>query len=298
MLLPKVSDSFAGRMQTTTLWCPSLRELNGVSGSFIDNIISGKRDFTGLAFADAPEVIEKGMYPDPAINLDQSDATEWYNAYIDALIQRDVRDLAAISNIGDLRRILNLLAATMPGLENDARMSTHLKINAMTFKRYKSLLEALHLLIRIPPYTANIGKRQVKSAKIFLSDTGIQCALTGITAVKMRTDRNYLGSLLETLVMNELVKQAGWSTHKVNIMHWRIHGSSEVDIILETIDGSIIGIEVKAAETVKSNDFNGLNALKQIAGSKYLLGIVLNTGNSTVWFSDSNVAMPVTTLWS
>jgi predicted AAA+ superfamily ATPase len=129
-------------------------------------------------------------------------------------------------------------------------------------------------------------------------DTGLLAHLAGATVDRLRMDPSQAGPLLENFVAMELVKQASWSRHRPEVFHFRTHSGQEVDVVLEAADGRVIGIEVKAAATVGTGDFRGLQALREAAGKRFLRGIILYQGNETVPFGKDQWAVPIDALWT
>ncbi len=298
LLLPKISESLAGRMELMTLWPLSQGELQARREHFLDAVFAeklpalqgdGEGDLKGRVLAGAyPEVIQRSAGK-------RRDA--WFAAYITALLQRDVRDLANIDGLTDMPRLLSLLAARVGGLLNMSELSRSSGIPNSTLKRYLGLLQATFLFQPLPAWSANLGKRIIKSAKIHLIDAGLAAYLAGITAQGIARDPVFFGHLLETFVVSELRKQAGWSDRRVNLYHYRTVTGREVDILLEDAAGRLVGLEVKAASTVGRKDFSGFDALSEDIGDRFMRGIVLYSGEQTVSFGERYLALPVSALW-
>ena len=185
MLLPKVSESLAGRMEIHTLWPFSQGEISGVKETFIDRLFTGSKEFPVLPHPEARpldvnERIVTGGYPEVIKRLSESRRTSWYGSYITTILQRDIRELANIEGLTDIPRILSLLAARASSLINYAELSRSSGVPQSTLKRYMALLEAAFLIRRIPPWSGNLSKRLVKSPKLFLTDTGLAAYLMGL----------------------------------------------------------------------------------------------------------------------
>ena len=194
-------------------------------------------------------------------------------------------------------RLLSLLAARVGSLLNMSELSRSCGIPNSTLKRYLSLLQATFLFQPLPAWSSNRGKRLIKSSKIHLIDSGLTAYLTGVTGQSLDRDPVFYGHLLENFVVNELRKQAGWSDTRVEMHHYRTTAGREVDILLEDAAGDLVGVEVKASATVVRKDFLGLDALAEDAGKRFVRGIVLYTGNESVSFTESYLALPVSAIW-
>ena len=129
-------------------------------------------------------------------------------------------------------------------------------------------------------------------------DPGLLAAITGITHERIARDRAVFGSLLETFVFSEVLKQSGWLDDRYAISHYRDKDQDEVDLVVENEAAELVGIEVKASATVETADFKGLRKLAGAAGQALRLGVVLYDGTYTVPFGDRLFAAPVSCVWA
>ncbi len=298
LLLPQISESLAGRMEIITLWPLSRGELQSRRERFIEGVFAGQ--VPALEPSDAVDVkdaVLTGAYPEVMQRPAGRRRDAWFAAYITALLQRDVRDLANIEGLTEMPRLLALLAARTGGLLNVSELSRSSGIPNSTLKRYLSLLEATFLLQPLPAWSTNLGKRLIKSPKIHLIDSGLIAHLTGVTRQRLERDPGFFGHLLESFVVGELRKQTSWSERRVSLHHYRTTAGREVDILLEDSAGGLVGLEVKASSTVERQDFIGLDTVAEGAGRRFVRGVVLYTGSETVAFGPRHMAMPVSALW-
>jgi predicted AAA+ superfamily ATPase len=297
LVLPKLSDSLAGRMEVLTLWPFSEGELAGEQASFIDAAFAAASPTGGAAAEDILSRILRGGFPPAVERTDPERRRAWFGSYILTILERDVREIAQIDNLAALPRVLALIAGRVGSLVNFAEVARSLAIPQTTLKRYFTLLGATFLTRLIPAWSTNLGKRLIKTPKLFLNDTGMAASLLGLTADRLRQETVLRGSLLENFVAMELLKQAGWSATKTQLFHFRTASGQEVDFLLESEAGAITGIEVKASATVTGHDFNGLRALAEMTGTRFHRGIVLYTGSETAAFGGNLFALPVSALW-
>lgn len=298
LMLPKVSESLAGRMEIITLWPLSQGELAGVRERFVD--VAFAADLPPLRGDHGQSLIPRvlgGGYPEAVQRAPGKRRSAWFAAYITAILQRDVRDLAHIEGLADMPRLLALLATRVGGLLNMSELSRSSGLAQTTLKRYLGLLEATFLLQPLPAWSTNLGKRLVKSPKIHLADTGLAAHLTGQTPERLELDPTFHGHLLESFVVGELRKQITWADSRMSLYHFRSAAGQEVDMLLEDAAGALVGVEVKAAATVSRRDFSGLATLAEIAGRRFVRGIVLYTGGEAVSFGEHLVALPISALW-
>ena len=153
------------------------------------------------------------------------------------------------------------------------------------------------MLEQLPPWHSNRLKRIVKTPKLHLDDTGLACALLGIDAVGLAADRTLLGQLLETFVYQELRRQASWRADSTSFFRFRDRNGAEVDIVIERGTQALAGVEVKAGATVTSADFRALRKLKDATDSRFVGGVVLYDGETSVRFDDGLYAVPLRLLW-
>jgi predicted AAA+ superfamily ATPase len=165
-------------------------------------------------------------------------------------------------------------------------------------KRYFALLEAVFLVNRVPAWSANLGKRLVRSPKLYLLDTGLACHLQGFDSTSWNDPTARRGPLLENFVFTELDKQLGWNAPGVTIHHYRSHHGDEVDFLLEDRRGRVAGVEVKATTTLSAADAAPLKKLAEELGSRFVRGVILHTGGESVPFARNVHGLPVSALWA
>ena len=243
------------------------------------------------------ERIAAGGYPAALTRPAGRRRTRWYTDYLDAVVQRDVRDLARIARLEVLPRLLEAAAANTGRLFNVSRLAAPFQLSLPTIRDYLVMLERLFLLERLEPWHSNRLKRLIKTPKLHLGDTGLACALLGVDPEVLRRDRGLLGQLTETFVYQELRSQAGWHDSPSRFFHYRDKDGAEVDIVIERGAGPVAGIEVKAGATVTNADFRGLRKLASATGDRFAAGVVLYDGEVSAGFGDRLRAVPIRRLW-
>lgn len=300
LLLPRISESLAGRMEIMTLWPFSAGELAGQSEGFLPALLSPEPQFPAGEELDRAAYLQKivaGGYPEALSRKTARRRDAWYGAYITTILQRDVRDLANIEQLSSLPRLLQLLASRSMGLANHAELSRTIQLPLSTLNRYMTLLELTYLVQPVLPWAANLGKRLVKSPKLMLCDTGLMAYLLGVDGTGKIPDIA-LGALVENYVALELRKQMTWYPGRLELYHFRERTGIEVDFILETPQGQIVGIEVKASGSVTENDIKHLVFLQKTLGPRFQRGVVFYLGEKPVHFDDQLVALPLSYLWA
>lgn len=301
LLIPKLGDSLAGRMRLLNLWPLSQGEIVGRNETFLDKIFSQSSISIGGSLACSKEdilsLVIKGGYPTPIFINSEKQRSGWFNDYVSLVLQKDILDLSRIEHMTQMPHLLMLLASRVGGLLNAEELSRTIRLSAMTLHRYLDLLRTLFLVFLLPAWSGNLGKRLVKSPKIYLIDTALQLFLLNIDEERLRQDSNFFGNILENFVVLELLKQISWSEKGIQMYHYRDYSHSEVDIILEGPGGSLVAIEIKSSETISHNDFKGLKSFKEACGEKFIQGILLYAGNTYLPFGNNLTALPLTSLW-
>jgi hypothetical protein len=300
LLIPHLADSLAGRMEVLRLHPLAQSELEGKVPAFLNRLFEGSfrtatRPRLGKKLI---ERIVAGGYPAALARASDTRRAAWYNGYLETLVQRDVRDLARISALDALPRLLTLAAGQTARLINVADLASPFQLSRPTIRDYLTLLARVFLLDELPPWHSNRLSRLIKTPKLHIGDTGLACALLGLNADSLMADRALLGYFLETFVYQEVRRQTSWREEKISLYHFRDKDGAEVDIVLESDGRKLAGIEVKASATVTSGDFSGMRKLQQAAGDRFTSGIVLYDGEATVPFGERLYAVPISTLWA
>ena len=300
MTLPRVADSLAGRMGIVRLLPLAQAELRGARSPFLDKAFAGEAPTSGTLVVgdDLVETVLAGGYPEALTRSGWRRRRDWHLDYIEAIIQRDVRDIARVGQLGAMRRLLRVLAEHSGRLVNYTGFGAPLGMNHVTAQKYMGIFENLFLVRTLPPWCANALKSVTKSPKLHFLDAGLLATLKNVTPDRLRRDRTPFGAVLETFVLGELLKLADWADDRYALFHFRDKKRSEVDIVIEDGLGRIIGVEVKASATVSGGDFSGLHRLAVACGDQFALGLVLYDHDRAVPFDERMVAAPISSLWS
>lgn len=300
LLAPKVADSLAGRMEPIDLFPLSQAEVEGVVDNFVDAVFSGV-DPREIALAPGRPLVERiarGGFPEPFQRADEDRRVAWFQSYVRTVLDRDVRDLANVSGLAQMPRLLSLLAARSGATLNISSLSVETGAPHTTLTRYLDLFKALFLIQTIPAWSADVDTRLAKTPKGFLVDTGLMSYLMGAEAQTLAKDPIRWGPTLRTFVATELAKLASSSRTKPWLFHLRTVKHKEVDFVLESRDGRVIGIDVCAEGSVTPSDFEGLRFLAELAGDRFSRGFVLYEGQEIVPIAENLFAVPIAMLWA
>ena len=300
MTIPKVADSLAGRMEIVRLLPLSQTEILGTKSNFIDRAFEAKNPVSDQLIIgdDLVETVLSGGYPEAVGRKRWGRKQDWYHDYLDAIVQRDVRDVAQIEQLAVMPKLLAVLAEHSGQLVNYSGIGAAIGLNHVTTQKYVRVFESLYLVHSLQPWFTNRLKRLTKSPKLHFLDAGLLAAMRNVTPDVVKKDKTPFGSILETFVFSELRKISTWSGQRCLFSHFRDKDRNEVDIVLENRRGEIVGIEVKSSATVSSGDFSGMRKLADACGGKFVQGLVLYDHDQVVPFADNMFAAPLSSLWA
>jgi uncharacterized protein len=300
---PSLSESLAGRASVLEVWPFAQQELVSGSSSFLTRAFEEPDTFrtatrSSYARPDYFDLIARGFYPEVLTMRSELARAEWFDAYIQAIIDTDIREMAKIDEPSSLRRLLTLAAAATAQEPNLIKTASELGLYRTTVNRYLTLLETVFLVRSLPAWSRNLYARAVRRPKLHITDTGLAAYLLSVDAEGLAARVSPArGPLVETFIVNELAKQATWSPFRLNLYHWRVSQGAEVDLVVERTNGRVVGIEAKATDSVDLKDFKGLTTLRDSLGEQFVHGFVLYTGDRSLAFGDRLTALPISALW-
>ena len=298
--IPQAKESLAGRVAKIRLRPFTQGELQGMRPSFLQRAFEG-RFASELAQISRDQLVKaafRGGYPE-AVELNERGRRSWHRDYITALLERDLVDLSRIHRLDAMRKLVEIVAAWSSKLMNIAEIGSGLSIKRPTVETYLAALEALYLIDRVPAWTKTDYERVGKHDKLFLADSGLMTTILNWRPERVAHDSDRVGKLIETFAYNELAAQCDLQ-EDCRLYHYRDRSQREIDFLVEReSDGSIIGIEIKASSTVKSEAFDHLRWFKaNLSGDRPFNGIVLYSGNQIASFGEGMLAVPTSAMWS
>ena len=299
LALRTLPDALPGRIEIIELWPFSQGELTDGPDRFVDAAFRhGPRvdHSSGWRRKDYLERVVIGGFPE-AVRRTPRRRAAFFDSYVTTLVERDVLELANIERRGDLLKLLALLAGRAGQLIVPGTLAGQSGISRSTLVRYLELLASVFLIKTIPAWSSNLTQRAIGTAKLAFVDTGVACHLIGQDAVRLGEPGGAAGPMMENFVVSELARQLTWSQERGTLHHYRTKDGVEVDAVIETPDGRVIGIEVKAGATVRTEDLSGLRSLAGALGERFVAGYVLYTGQQTLPFGDKIRAVPLDALW-
>jgi predicted AAA+ superfamily ATPase len=297
--LKALPDALVGRMETLELWPFSQGEIDGLPDGFVDAIFEDQVRFAGVGQTPRDELVERvtrGGFPE-ATRRDEGRRAKFFAAYAHDLVERDVSQLADLRKRESLHLLLRAVAHLPAQFLKVDRLASDSQVPASSVERYLALFEEVFFLKRIPAWSNASTERAVHLRKVLFVDTGLCAHLQGRTVKRLLRDDAAFGPLLENFVIAELARQLSWAATPAALSHYRTRDGYEVDAVLEADDGRVVGVEVKAAETVRLEDFKGLKHLSARARGRFHQGIVLYAGDRVLPFADRLLAVPIDALW-
>ncbi len=297
--MKRVKESLAGRAEYIRLRPFSQGELRGMRESFIPGLFESRFpivDDAPIGHREYAEMLAVGGYPEIQ-GRPRNRRFPFFESYIEGILERDIADLRDVTDSAAIAQLLRAVGATSAAELNIEGLSRTLDMGATTIRRNVELLEMLFLIHRLPAWRDNLLARSIKRPKVHIADTGLLAFLTGTDERRVANAPDLIGMFFETFAAMELVRQISWLEDAPRIYHYRDREQREVDLVLEFPDGSVAGVEVKAAATVRDRDFRGLRYLRDKLGDKFKAGALLYTGARSVPFGDRLAAVPFAGLW-
>lgn len=298
--LPKLADSLAGRMEVVDLLPFSQSEIEGARGGFVDAVF--EEDFAPAGGEggreDAVARILRGGFPEASMRANPTRRDAWFASYVRTLLDRDVKDLANIEALAQMPLLLNLVASRAGTVMNASSLATESGIPYTSLKRYLNLLESIFLVRMVNAWSGDRSKTFTKAPKVYLADTGLWAHLGNADARMLMADDLRFGRALENFVAMELLKGCLNSDDRPWLMHLRTVRHLQVDFVLESRRGDVVGIDVKPASTLHPTDADGLRFLRELSGERFRRGIVLYLGNEVRPLDAGITAVPLSALWT
>lgn len=302
LTVPTISESLAGRAGFVEVWPFTQGELAGSPDRFIDRALSGPEAFatyrpSGISRRELLERVCAGGYPE-IHRLSIRDRPRWFRDHVATTIERDVVQLSGIRKVAEMGQLLRLFAArtgcelVMQNIIEDA------PLERQAVYGHRAWLETIHLITTLPAWSRNLTRRVKRRPKIFLTDPGLAAWLLGKTPDALQDPADpATGQLVETFAFAELCRQLTWAATDVSMYHWQDRAGAEVDIVLETADGRVVGMEVKSGQTAKPEWFRWLGQMRDAIGDKFQAGVALYSGDQVLPFGDRLIAVPISALW-
>ena len=207
----------------------------------------------------------------PELHANPMDRDFWYASYVATYLERDVRNILNVGDLGDFDRFLRAAAMRTSQVLSYSDLARDTGISPATAKKWLSVLVASGQIFLIESYHRNRGKRIVKSPKLVFADTGLACYLMGFKSRQDVLSSPLAGSLWETFVTGQIIRHYSFRGKKPPIWYWRTPYGQEVDLIIEEGGGKLTAIECKLSEHPSDKDCSGIRALERFYGKVMIL---------------------------
>jgi predicted AAA+ superfamily ATPase len=295
LLIRSVTESLAGRAAILKLLPLSCREAAGdPNGALPWEAGRMRKDLPGLSYLELWKRLLRGTYPELIAEGDR-DFLLWHASYVQTYLERDVRALRQIGDLTLFQNFLRTIAARSGQLLNLADIGRDLGIALNTVKQWTSILEATFQIVILRPYFTNIGKRLVKTPKVYFTDTGTLCYLAGLKDAEHAASGPLGGVIFETAVLAEIMKRYVHGGQDPHLYFWRTSHGSEVDFIVEQ-GGKLISIEAKLTATPRPAMAPGILAFQKDFPKKAEKGYIIHPGDMKLPISPNVLALPFAAL--
>ena len=236
------------------------------------------------------ETFLRGGYPEPFTHPERNTSL-WHGSYVETYLERDVRTLRQVGDLTGFRNLLRVLAARTGQLLNLTDIARDLGVAVNTIRAWLSVLEATWQVFVLRPYHANIGKRLVKTPKVYFADVGTLCHLAGLRDPEHAASGPLGGVILETAVLSEIVKSLAHRAMTPQVFFWRTLAGTEVDIVVD-VGGKLVPIEVKLSATPRPAMARAIRTLQSDLGDEVAAGYVVHPGDVRLPLGPGVTALP------
>jgi hypothetical protein len=295
LLMERVTESLAGRAAVLRLLPLSQREAEGQPEASLP--WESKRSSlkaSKFSYRELWKGFLRGSYPELKTHP-RRDVNLWHASYVQTYLERDVRTLRQVGDLTQFQSFLRALAARSAQLLNITDLARDLGVSVNTAKAWLSVLEATYQVTVLRPYYANVGKRLVKTPKVYFTDVGTLCYFAGLKDPAHAASGPMGGAIMETAVLSEIVKTLTHRGIDPQVYFWRTVAGTEVDIVVEA-GAKLVPIEVKLSATPRSAMASALKTFQRDFGDKVLEGYVVHPGNITLPLGSGITALPFSEL--
>jgi predicted AAA+ superfamily ATPase len=259
-MIKSITQSLAGRAAIFELLPFSYREV---------------ADLTGTKIKSVDELIFEGFYP--AIYAGKNIPAYLYPNYVRTYLERDVRDILQVKDLRQFQIFLRLCAGRIGSLFNSSELSNEIGVAVNTIKSWLSVLQTSYIITLLTPFYENIGKRLIKTPKLYFNDTGLACYLLGIESAQQLARDKMRGPLFENLIVSEALKTRTNKGKENNLCFYRDSHQNEVDLLWKE-GNSFSAVEIKSSQTYHPDFEKGLKILDNVLGNRLTNKAIVYTG--------------------
>jgi len=302
MTLSSVSETLAGRVVLHTLypfcWPELLERPSPTILEDLFEVATSRELVRRLSKPPASDYraqitrrILVGGYPPPALMNSDKAQEQWFSSYRQTYLERDLLNIKLIENLPDFNRLLSLVAFRSGRLLNFSDLSREIGMPFTTLRRYMNLLEVTYQIFLLRPYFTHIGKRLIKTPKVYFNDTGMASHLMGVDEWSVLENQGNAGYFVETWIASELMKLISVSDKRLRLYFWRTQAGQEVDFLVER-GGKLVAVEVKWSNRIDESTIKNLKRCAEELKGKLHFSLILYSGIEIVPFTPQIVAIP------
>jgi len=247
-LMESISQSLAGRVAIFNLLPFSLEELKGTTFE-----LPNYENYMLQGFY--PRIYDQGLNP-----------TTWLLDYIQTYVERDLRQILNVSDLGTFRQFIEICAGRIGQLVNFSDIGSYIGVSYQTINIWVNVLQTSFIIHLVRPYHQNYNKRIVKTPKLYFYDTGLACALMNLRTIDDLNRHFAKGALFENFIINEIIKNHLNRQILPKHYFWNAAGVHEIDLVLDS-GGKLFPIEIKSGRTINSNFFDGFKYFQPLSGA-------------------------------
>jgi uncharacterized protein len=292
------SDPLAGRVRRLRLHPFTQSEIEGQPRDTVTALFEEDPRSWSIPRCDHNEVIRRaaaGGFPTMR-SLDPSDRAAELDAYVRDLFSGNI--YTTRRDVERLVRFFRWLTGRSGSARNVRNFAEATELAQDTVHAYLDELAEVHLVESVRGFRPGQDRRETERERIFVADPSFVAAALPDDPAHMMQNTDAFCRLLETFVVTELIRVLGWSTTSAQLFHWRENDRHEVDLVIERRDGSLVGIEIKAARSATQGHTTGLRRFRDRYGSRFVRGYVLHSADNTTRFDDDIWALPFSALWT
>ncbi|MBM4078781.1 MAG: ATP-binding protein [Planctomycetes bacterium] len=291
LLMERVTESLAGRAAMLRLLPLSQREAaGGPEASLPWESQSPPVNRSAPSGRELWRSLLRGGYPE-LVAQPERDVSLWHASYIQTYLERDVRSLRHVGDLTQFQSFLRMIAARSGQLLNLTEMARDLGMAVNTAKAWLSVLEATFQVFVLRPYFANVGKRLVKTPKVYFTDVGTLCYLAGLKDPEHAAAGPMGGAIFETAVVSEILRTLVHRGEAPQLHFWRTAAGAEVDILVQT-NAKLVPVEVKLSATPTPAMAAGITAFRADLRDKAMAGYVVHPGDVRLPLAPDVIALP------
>lgn len=296
-LMDQVADSLAGRVGVVELAPLLPSELRSSLGTFTSPLQIIQDPPLGRKFLSPfgmSETLLRGFMPAMSLrekSPNAEDAVQRLNDYVQTYLERDLRDLSEVHNLGLFERFMRVIALSSARLTNLSESAGQISLPQSTAQHWLGLLKASQLAFELPAYHISNMKRETKRPKLFLNDSGLMVSLLGLRTSEQIDNSPLMGAIFETAVVNLIRNALILEPARKQFFHWRSGEKDEVDCVIESPTGELYAIEIKASGTPKTEFASGIEKFREHT-KKHVYGAVVTAAPDIFWLKPNVVHLP------